>query len=83
MMRDYPTFNDVEAPVDEQLRLQNRANVIVNIVEDMSAMGFQQEECFVQVMDYIRTCGMETLTGELENEIRKVIDKRDKELYNV
>lgn len=83
MMRDYPTFNDVEEPVDEHLRLQNRANVIVNIVEDMSAMGFGREECFIQVMDYIRTCGMESLTGELENEIRKAIDKRDKEMYNV
>ena len=46
----YPTFNDVE---NIQLRNYNRGQVIINIVEDLTAQGCTKEECWDEVNKYL------------------------------
>jgi hypothetical protein len=46
----YPTFNQVE---DDCLRLRNQANIMVNIVEDLTIGGASKQECWDNVKAYI------------------------------
>lgn len=46
----YPTFNQVE---DDCLRLRNQANIMVNIVEDLTISGASKQECWDSVKAYI------------------------------
>lgn len=54
----YPTFNDVE---DYMLRFRNRGSVLVNIVEDQTAIKATREQVWAKVESYLRTLPMEEL----------------------
>jgi hypothetical protein len=54
----YPTFNDVE---DFDLKAYNRAQIVINIVEDLTKSGASKESCWEKVREYVNKFPREEL----------------------
>lgn len=54
----YPTFNDVD---DYMLRFRNRGNVLVNIVEDQTAIKATKQQVWAKVESYLKTLPAEEI----------------------